>query len=472
MVLFNDTLYTRRPWMASFTCTANKLKSRIAGSNSALHSVFDEATIHRLATEVGHTWRNCYWRPGIVVLTFLRQVLLPDCSCRRAVVMTTLLSQSSGRSVSDDPSAYSQSRQALPLELLQRLSGHLVHRFDESHRLWHGHRVRIVDGSGVSMPDTSELQRRFPQSNSQKPGCGFPTARIVGLFCWATGALLEVVYDALSVGELRLFRRLIEHIQRDDVVVADRHFGTYCEVALLARRGAHAVFRVHNARRINLRAGQRLGCRDRLQVWTRPAQCPMGMTPEQWAEIPETLIVRIVRTLTPDRRGHRRRKLDLVTTLLDSARYPAADLAELYADRWLVEVSLRSLKISQGMDVLRCKSVAMVEKELVMHQIAYNAIRLMMREAATRHGADLHRLSFAGTQQRLAAALLYAHPPSSGEALAALWDDLLDRIAADPIPHRPNRKEPRALKRRHKVYPYLQHPRDKARKMACYDSTN
>lgn len=456
--------------MASLAATTRQLKSDLTESNEALNAVWDEALIHRLAAEVGHMGRHCFWRPAVVILTFLRQMVLPDCSCRRAVVWTTQLANPGERSVSDDPSAYSQARQGLPIELLKRLSGHLLERLRQPHQLWHGHRVRIVDGSGVSMPDTPELQRRFPQSNSQKPGCGFPTARLVALFCWATGALLHLVQDALSMGELQLFRLLIERLEPNDVVVGDRLFGTYCEVALIGQRGAHAVFRVNNARKINLRKGRRLGSRDRLQVWTRPPCCPMGMSAEQWAAIPETLTIRIVRTWIPDRRGFRRRRLDLVTTLTDPKAYPAAELAELYRDRWLVEVSLRSLKTTQGMDVLRCKSLAMVEKELVMHQITYNAVRLLMREAAMRYNLDLHRLSFAGTQQRLAGALMRPED-FTGATLDCAWNTLLEAIAADRLPNRPNRQEPRALKRRHKVFPYLKHPRAVARKMAYYDGT-
>lgn len=459
--------------MASFAVAAAQFKSRLTQSNTALDAVLDEDLIHRRAVEVGHTWRRCFWRPAVVVLTFLRQVLVPDCSCRRAVVLTTLLAKaSSDRSVSDDPSAYSQARQHLPLEVLRRLSSHLLEGLHPPHQLWRGHRVRIVDGTGLSMPDTPELQKRFPQSASQKPGCGFPTLRLVAVFCWATGALLDCAYDALSIGELRLFRRLIDAFQPNDVVVADRLFGTYTEVALLAQRRTHVVFRMHNARKVNLRAGTPLGQQDRLQLWTRPTHPPVGLSPEQWAAFPETLTVRIVRTRTRDRRGFRTRKLDLVTTLLDPRIYPAEALAELYRDRWLVEVSLRSLKITQGLDILRCKSVAMIEKELVMHQITYNAIHLLMREAAVRHQVNLHRLSFAGTQQRLAAALLSAASSADQPSPETLWETLLERIAADHVPYRPNRKEPRALKRRHKVFPYLGHPRPLARTMSYYDSHN
>lgn len=455
--------------MAAFSATARRVQDQLTSSTAGLNGLLDETLINRLASEVGHRGRACFWRPAVIVITFLRQVLLPDCSCRRAVVLTTSLAgPTEARRVSQDPSAYSQARQLLPLRLFQRLAEHLVQQAQEPHRRWHGHRVRIVDGSGCSMPDTPELQERFPQSTTQKDGCGFPTARVVALFCWATGALLKLTYDSLRVGELQLFRRLMPELQPDDVVVADRFFGTYTEVALLQQRGIHVVFRVHNGRAVNWRRGQRLGRGDRLQVWQRPKRQVVGLSPAQWAALPERLTLRLVRLHTTDRQGFRRRTLQLVTTLLDPQAYPAPDLTELYRDRWLAEVSLRSLKSVQGMDVLRCQSLAMIEKELLMHQVAYNAIRLLMRAAAVEHTTDLRRLSFAGTQQRLTAVLLVACNLAGG-MLVLRWVTLLQAIATDRLPYRPERKEPRALKRRHKFYPYLSHPRQQARRIRYYD---
>jgi hypothetical protein len=324
--------------MAASSATARRVQDQLTSSNAGLNGVLDETLINRLAREVGHRGRACFWRPAVVVITFLRQVLQPDCSCRRAVVLTTsLASPTDPRRVSEDPSAYSQARQLLPRALFQRLAEHLVQQMQEPHRRWHGHRVRIVDGSGLSMPDTLELQERFPQSTTQKAGCGFPTARIVALFCWATGALLKLTYDSLRLGELQLFRRLMPELQADDVVVADRFFGTYTEVALLQQRGVHVVFRVHNGRDVNWRRGQRLGRGDRLQVWQRPKCRIVGLSDAQWAALPEGLTPRLVRLHTTDRQGFRRRTLQLVTTLLDPQAYPATDLTALYRDRWLVK---------------------------------------------------------------------------------------------------------------------------------------
>jgi Transposase DDE domain len=456
--------------MASIAAATRQFNHKLATAACPLAEVFNEALIHRFAHDAKHVWRNCFWRPAVVILTFLRQVLTRDCSCRRAVIMTCAASADPRQPrIRQDPSAYSQARQALPIAILQLLAKHLCSQFDSPQRKWCGHHTFILDGTGISMPDTPSLQKKFPQSGSQKPGCGFPTMRLVVLFCWASGALLELAYDTLQIGETRLFRRLIERIQANAVIVADRLFGTYCEIALLRRRQAHAVFRVHNARRIDFRCGKRLGADDRLQVWHRPKRRTAGLSVAEWAEIPDTMEVRVVRVCAPDRRGFRRRRLILVTTLLDAEAYPAEALGELYRDRWLVEVSLRNLKTTQGMDVLRCKSPAMIDKEVLLHQIAYNAIRLLMRDAACAAGTDLWRISFAGAQERLAALLSGPNVLGSG-SIDAAWQLLLGHVARDRVPQRQNRKEPRALKRRHKVFPYLVHPRAAAREMAYYDS--
>jgi hypothetical protein len=458
--------------MASFIASSRSFKSQLQGSCEALLMLLDESHINALSAEVQFAWRECFWRPAIVILTFLRQVMLPHCSCRAAVAQTLsdpALTSGPKRQVSGDPSAYSQARQRLPLELLERLSDTLASRLHKPQRRWHQHRVWAVDGSCINTPDTPKLQEAYPQSSSQKEGCGFPLIRLVGLFCWASGALLKLPYDACAVGELQLFRRLLDFFEPDDLVVADRLYGTYAELALLKARGAYGLFRLHNARRADFRQGRRLGRHDRLVTWRRPASRPRGMPADLWATIPQTLTVRLVRRVVCDRQGFRQRRIDLVTTLLDADAYPADELAQLYRDRWRVELSLRSLKCTQGMDALRCKSPEMVRKELAIHQIAYNLIRLLMRTAAAIHDVDPHRLSFAGTSQRLRAMLPALWNARKSKRLRRLLRLLLHHIAADPVPYRPGRKEPRAIKRRKKEYPYLTRPRAQARRMRQYD---
>lgn len=455
--------------MASIRATTRALKARLYDSKDSLDGLLDEPLIHELCQAVGHSWRRCFWQPTVVLLTFLRQVLLPQCSCRQTVAYTTAARSGDEPGPSDDPSAYSQARQRLPLTLLVKLSQRLVSNLAQPDHLWRGHRVRVVDGSSVSMPDTPALQEVFPQPTSQAQGCGFPAARLVAMFCWASGALLALVSDSLAVGELALFRRLFDQLQSGDVVLADRLFGNYSELAMLRGRGVYAVCRVNAARRLDLRRGQRIAKGDHRLIWTRPKQIPMGLPLPDWEALPETLTVRVVRVETVCRRGFRKRRIDLVTTLLDAEAYPPEALAELYRQRWWIELNLRSLKTTLGMDVLRCQSPEMVRKEIAMHQIAYNLIRTLRVQAARTHEVDVQRLSFAGTQQRLLAWLPHWNSAATTHAHHQWIHPFLATVAADTLPVRPDRHEPRAVKRRRKSYPYLVHPRHHARNTACYD---
>jgi hypothetical protein len=458
--------------MASFAARARNLKRRFPHSTSDLKDVLSEQRIAELCHAVGHTGRDCFWRPMVVVITFLRQVLLPNCSCRQTVACTLAdptLTPTQRPRPADDPSAYSQARQRLPRALLERLARGLSQELAEPDRRWHGHRVRVVDGSSVSMPDTPELQAVFPQPASQAPGCGFPVARLLAVFCWCSGALLELLVDGLHVGELTLFRRLLACFEPQDVVLADRLYGNYAELALLQASGAHAVCRVNRARRVDLRQGTRLGQHDRLMVWRRPKDVNLARLRERPEDLPETLTVRVVRITTECRRAFRKRRIDIVTTLLDPVAYPREALGELYRTRWLAELNLRSLKTTLGMDVLRCRSPEMVRKELAVFHVAYNLIRVLMRQAARVYDVDPQRLSFAGTRQRLLAWLPRWIATRGRAPHAQLLTRLLADIAADPLPRRPDRHEPRAIKRRRKSFPYLVHPRHRAQKTAHYD---
>jgi IS4 transposase len=458
--------------MASLAGATRKFKSELQQSSAIFSAVLEAQHIAELCQAVGHRWRNCFWSPAVVIITFLRQVLLPDCSCRQTVAFTLAdpaLARKRWKRPDADPSAYSQARQRLPLALYERLARGVARQLDQPDRRWHGHRVRVVDGSSVSMPDTPELQEVFPQPSSQAPGCGFPVARLLAIFCWHTGACLELVNDALGIGELTLLQRVLDFFGPGDLLLADRLYGNYAEVARLRARGAQVVARVNRARHLDLRKGRRLGKHDRQMVW----QCPRHVRRVPGATgadaLPETLTVRVVRVTTECRRAFRQRQIDIVTTLLDPCAYPAEALGELYRERWLAELSLRSFKTTLGMDVLRCRSPQMIRKELAVFHLTYNLIRVLMRQAARRHGLDPQQLSFAGTRQRLLAYLPHWTAARTARAQQQLFATLLTDIADDPLPFRPDRHEPRAIKRRRKSYPYLVHARHQAQKTAHYD---
>ena len=399
----------------------------------------------------------------ITFWAFLSQVLSVDSACRTAVrkVQAWWTLQGKGP-LSANTSAYCQARNRLRNEMLEAIQQQLVRGLEDnvsSDPLGFGRRVKIVDGTACSMPDTVPNQALFPQPSNQKPGCGFPMLKLVGLFSLATGALLHAVYGPLRVHDVQLLRQLWNSLTKGDVLLADRGFCSFGCLAMLQQAGVDSLMRLHQRRPADFRRGQRLGKDDRLVAWTKPLRCPCRLSPEQFAALPETLTVRLLR-VKPTVKGFRTQQLVLVTTLLDAVAYPAEALAALYLQRWGVELHFRELKTLLRLDVLRCRSPQMIHKEVLLHLIAYNLVRAVMQHAARCHHVDLSRISFKGTLetvQQFAAPL-----QASGTCprhRAALEKELLRLIASDLVPWRPGRAEPRAKKRRPKNYQLLTRPR-------------
>ena len=393
---------------------------------------------------------------------FLYQVLNPDCPCREVVrQIQSLFGLFTSRRVSEHTGAYCVARARLPLDILARLRCAVAAQAGKAEELWRGFKVRVVDGTAVSMPDTAKNQRAYPQSAEQKPGCGFPFMKIVGIFSLATGGLLDYARGNKHQHELSLLHRLLDVFKRGDLVLADRGFNCYSLLALLWRKNVPALMRLHHARSADLRRGKRLGKEDRLVVWRRPQNWERRYIPwKLWKCLAPELSVRILRYRL-NCAGFRTRSVTLVTTLLDPERYPAEQLALLYARRWQIELWFRDLKTSMGMNVLRCQSPKMIHKELEMFFIAYNLIRCLMIQACRDYQVDLHRLSFQGTvdsTRQFSAALAQAR---SAKRQKQLIRNLLQAIAADLVPHRPGRREPRAVKRRPNPCAYLTKPRHK-----------
>ena len=313
------------------------------------------------------------------------------------------------------------------------------------------------------MPDTPENQREYPQQTAQQPGLGFPIARLVVVFCLACGAALDAAvgrYQGKKTGENALLRAL-DSFRPEDVLLADRYFGGYFDLAHWQQRGVDVVTLLHQRRRCDLRRGRRLGANDHVVAWAKPSR-PAWMDAATYAEMPEALAVREVRVRVAVA-GFRTKVLVVATTLLDPRAYPARDLAALYRARWHAELDLRTLKITLGMDVLRCKAPEMVRKEVWAHLLAYNLIRALMAETAGDLGCTPRDLSFKGALQALtefADRLLDARGPTRGELYA--W--LLIAVGAHQVNDRPGRVEPRARKRRRKQYPRLMQPRRVAKK--------
>jgi len=413
-------------------------------------------------------WREEIYTPLLTLWAFLSQMVSPDGSCRAIVARVLAWLVSRGEppcSPKTDP--YCKARQRLPESLLHRLvreTGQELHRRSQPEWLWKGRRVKIADGTTVSMPDTPANQATYPQSPSQQPGLGFPLARLVVVFCLACGTVLEAAlapYQGKQTGENSLLRSLADTFEPGDVLLADRYFGGWFDIALWLQRGVEVVVRLHQLRRCDLRRGRRLGPDEHVVTWPKPPR-PDWMDEATYQALPEDLELREVRVRVRQR-GFRTKVLVVVTTLLDAAAYTAADLADLYRLRWHAELDLRCLKITLGMDVLRCKSPAMVRKEVWAHLLTYNLIRAVLAQAAREFGADPRELSFTGALQALttfAERLLEATEETAEELYA--W--LLLTIGAHQVGDRPDRVEPRARKRRPKEYPLLTKPRAEARK--------
>jgi hypothetical protein len=390
---------------------------------------------------------------------FLYQVLKPDTSCREIVrQIQALFGLHDGGPVDENTSAYCQARKRLPLGTLGRVRVGVAAAGETMAKPWYGLWPKLIDGTTTSAPDTSANQRAYPQSRSQKPGCGFPLIRLVGVFSLTTGVLLDYAKGNKHQHELRLLWKQRDHFKPGDLAVADRGFCSYVWLAWLLLRGVASLFRLHQRRPTDLRQGRRLGKNDRLFTWSKPLQKPRWLPQSWWKKIAAKLTVRVIRfqLYSP---GYRPTSVTLVTTLLDPLKYPAQEIAQLYARRWKIELWFRDIKTSMGMEVLRCKSPNMLHKELEMFFIAYNLIRCLIVAAGATNDVSLDRMSFKGTVDSVRQFSLAIAQARSKKKQNQLIVELLEVIARDEVPDRPDRLEPRAVKRRPKAYQLLNRPR-------------
>ena len=366
-----------------------------------------------------------------------------------------------------ETNSYCDARQRLPLEVIVELVHQTARKIEaggSDEWLWKGRKVALVDGATVSMPDTLKNQQVFPQSTTQGIGLGFPVARLVALISLATGVVRDLAlgpYKGKETGETALFRTLLDGLEAGEIVLGDRYFASYFMIAELLQRGVDGLFRMHQRRKFDFRGGRQLGFEDHVVTWTKP-QRPEWMDEETYAQIPNEMKIRELRCKV-QQPGFRVNELVLVTTMLDAEEYTKEELAGLFIQRWNIELDLRSVKAVMQMDVLRCKSPEMVEKEIWMHLLAYNVIRGVAAKAAEAHDKQPRLLSFKGTLQTMNAfrdALRQA-TPSEREHLVK---EMLRAIARHDVGDRPGRVEPRANKRRPKPQQFLMEPRKEARK--------
>ena len=394
------------------------------------------------------------------------QVLQANTSCRAVVrQVQALFAVRGGGPVDEANGAYCEARRKVPLPLLERIfaaSCQSAEACAPKSSLLQGRPLRMADGSGTRLADTPKNRKDFPPSKNQRRGVGFPYLRIVAFFCAASGALLARATGSLNQSELELFMSLLPSLKSGDILIGDRAYGIYIVAALLQSLGIDLVARLNASRKVDFRkATRKFGRQDALFTWDKPAQISPLLALAQWLGLPVQLTVRIIRVRIKQK-GFRTRGLTVVTTLLDPQLYPAEQILAAYAKRWRMEMCLDDLKTTLGMESLTCRTPAMVQKELLVFLTAHNFVRWMMAQAAQSQQRELERISFKGTldsfREWSQAIAQVGRAPAQRRKRTALWEEYLKGLAADLVPERPGRQEPRAVKKKSK-YPHLNKPR-------------
>jgi hypothetical protein len=438
--------------------TLSIVQAVAAIKRNVAHCLTDKA-IEQACRAENYQWRQRELGPVQTVHAFITQVLHGNTACSHTVRLAGL---------NCSAEAYCQARARLPLAVYERLLKHASQaaRRSSSLPLWHGHRTFLVDGSSFSMADTPQLQAHFGQPTGQRPGCGFPTAHWLTMFDAASGLLAKQLTAPLRTHDMSQVATLHPELGEGDVLVGDTAFASYAHLALLSQRKLHGLFRVHQrvlvsfrkdrklvgkqpkgtkAQRATGRLIRKLGKYDQLVEYRKPPRCPEWMSVEAYQALPEKLIVREIRFRTK-LKGGRTREITLVTTLLDPQQYPREELTALYGKRWNIETNLGHLKTTMRMDVLHCRTVSGVLKEMTIYALVYNLVRLVMLAAAERQAAPVSSVSFVDALRWLAQAC---------RQLPSL------RVIINP--QRPHRYEPRVRKRRPKQFTVMRKPREQLR---------
>jgi hypothetical protein len=424
-------------------------------------SQLEPSAILAACQEAGHEFRDRVLSPVVTIQCFFVQILNGNTACTHLRHLTKLPVTAS---------AYCQARMRLPLAVVQILLRSLTQRVNEDldDGRWFGHRTFFADGSSFSMPDTPTLQAKFGQPSGQRKGCGFPVAHLMALCHAGTGMILNVLAAPMRTHDMSQVLSVHPALQPNDVLVADRGFCSYVHLALLLQRGAHGVFRVHQRQIVDFtphrpfvmptkgkndrkkgkprsRWIKRLGKLDQVVEWFKPSDIPDWMEESQFNDLPESLQLRELRYRVC-RTGFRVRWITLVTTLLDGENYTLEALSELYFARWRIETNFAHLKTTMGLDVLKCRTVDGVLKEMIIFALIYNLVRLVMLAAADRQRVEVERISFIDAIRWLA---------------TADEEERLSYLVVNPA--RPFRYEPRVRKRRPKNYQLMSATRKQLR---------
>ena len=434
--------------------------------------VLPEEAIQKAFDDEGASFaddQEAIYTPPVTLWAFLSQVLfkgeLRSCVAAVARVAVLLVALERGP-CSSNTGAFCRARGKLSQKVIHRIVVDVADGCEgqvEAAWLWHGRHVYLVDGTTVSMPDTPANQKEYPQMPLQPAGLGFPIVRLVVLLSLATGMLKDMAmgpYAGKRTGETALLRQLLGRLAPGDILLADRYYCSYFMIAMLMESGLDLVTRVHQRRAVDFRGGRRLGRDDHIILWRLP-QKPDWMDQQTYDRMPASIEVRELRVHVAQP-GFRTESFVVVTTLTDTAEYAKDDVAELYHRRWLAELDIRAIKITLGMDILRCQTPEMVRKEMWASLLAYNLIRQTLLQSAQMSGHSPRRLSFAAAMQSIAASWLVI--VLSGDSVAGrLIETAAVNLSGHTIGDRPDRIEPRAVKRRPKPHDLLNKPRAEAR---------
>lgn len=395
----------------------------------------------------------------------LWQSLNPDASGREVVrQLQALFGLENGPKISAGDGAYCRAKARLPLSEFPKGLAATAKAADQlapAMTQLQGRPLKAIDGSALTLPDTSKNRKTYPPLQcADKPS--FPMMRLVVLFSLLSGAISLLAQGNLGVSELSLFGSLMSQLAKGDILLGDRGFGSYPVIALLQHSlGVDFIGRT-TRRTDGRRRLKRLAKNDWLVLWKRSPHPSPWLSALQWAGLPAQMTLRVVKGRSYQK-GFRVRQVTVVTTLLDPQRYPAEEILQAYLRRWRLEMCLDDLKTTLKMDLLRGRSPEMVQKELYARLIAHNLIRCLVAQAATEHHVALERISFKGS---LDALRHFSHAMArarSKKKRRELWTELLATLAADLVPERPGRREPRAVKRKKNKYPRLNMPRHKFR---------
>jgi len=403
----------------------------------------------------------------VVFWAWLAQILEANASCGKAVSLIQAWSIDAGLpKPSSDTGAYCKARNRITLEFLQVIRKRIntwLNANIQPEDLYKGHAVKFIDGSTVQLDDTEQNQKLYPQPTSQKPGCGFPIMGIMGVLNSAHGGWEDFAVGAHTAHDAPIAHKLLGNFGQGDILCGDRAFCTYELIGSLAIRGAHSLMRLHQARHkaLDFRKGKRIGKNQRLVIWKKPRVQPKSspLSIEDWEALDENMEIRLIKFWYEDRAG-KKRSMVLATTLLDAKEYDWLELSELYAQRWDIELRLRDVKTTLGMERLRVKTPETAHKTLEMTIIGCNLIKATCQEAAHASGHNIRLFSFKGALDTVVASTYrYRGRQKCLKFIREIWSSIIETIAEKVVNSRPYRHEPRAVKQRPKSYSYMTRPR-------------